>query len=86
MLSGADEYVPQHILEGSEELAQRLAEGMGATASHGVIQGAKHDLDGAQVAGLRMITDFIYSLALWASICVAPGIVIVNKIWSYIRT
>lgn len=62
MLSGADEYVPPHVLEGAELLAQRLVEALGPTASAVVIPGARHALDGAQEAGLKAMTEFIYQL------------------------
>lgn len=62
MLSGADEYVPSHVLEGAELLSHRLAFALGPTASAVVIPGAKHAMDGAQEAGLEAMTHFIYQL------------------------
>ena len=62
MLSGADEYVPQHVLEGAVPLAQRLAEALGPTATAVVVPGARHALEGAQEAGLKGMTDFIFQL------------------------
>lgn len=62
MLSGVDDYVPPHVLAGAELLAQRLAEALGPTASAVVVPGARHALKGAQEAGLKAMTDFIFQL------------------------
>ena len=62
MLSGADEYVPPHILEAAHDIAARLAGAMGPSAKGLVVPKAKHALDGAEEAGIAAMVEFIQGL------------------------
>ena len=62
MISGADEYVPPHLLAAAHDVAARLAAAMGTTARALVIQDAKHALDGAEEVGVSAMSEFMQRL------------------------
>ena len=62
MLSGADEYVPTHILAAAPDNAAALAAAMGPTARGLVVPDAKHALEGAEDAGLAEMIEFVQGL------------------------
>ena len=63
LLSGADEYVPPHIVRAAHDVAARLTAAMGTTARGVVVEDAKHALEGSEEAGIEAMAEFVLSLA-----------------------